>query len=266
MALNFGSLNLRTVDKKKLGIIALAIFAGLIAMILTNTYIEQTSMKKAEKMAGSFTGAETQKLFSRIETLERASQELATGQMTLAQNQAAQAQAPATKPPPQSSLGMKTPVGKRAITAMVDRINAVGGMVTPGDRVDVIAHLSIPSTDTTQTKTVTVTLFQNVLVLAMGTNTQTGTTDASANTPTIPVTFALDPQEAGLISFAQEHGHLQLVLRPPQENQSYIVPAATWESLAEYIKAIHGTDEGVKPSEKAEAPVGPRIEVYRGGQ
>lgn len=264
MALDLKNFNIRSVDKKKLGVLALAIFTGLLAMVLTNNYIEQTSLQKAEKLAGGFSSAETQKLLSRVETLENVSQELASRQAALAQAAQAQASKPSAAPVASStSLGVKTPMGKRAITIMVDRINAVGGMISPGDHIDIIVHLTVPDANDPKTsKTLTLTLFQNISVIAVGTSTQGG--EVPQNTAAIPITLALDPQEASLISFAQQHGNLQLVIRPPQETQAYVLPMATWETLSEYVRAVHGADAEINSTETR--TTGPRIEVYRGGQ
>ena len=83
-----------------------------------------------------------------------------------------------------SSLAMATPIGKRAVTISVDSISAVGGMIRPGDYVDVVAMVVVPVT-TTQGKQATqatsVSLFQNVLVLAIGQDISSAPQDASAS-------------------------------------------------------------------------------------
>src|SRR3990167_2172782 len=110
------AIDLRAVDKKKVGIIALAVGAGLVAVVLTNNYIEKSSRERAQALAGGMSDAEKAGLLQRIEGLERASQELITRQNYLAQaaqQQQAAGQQPAPKP--QLQLSVKTPVGKRAI-------------------------------------------------------------------------------------------------------------------------------------------------------
>ncbi len=269
------AIDFKQLDKRKLASFAIAIAVGLIAMVLTNSFIEENSIKKAKMIAGGMSSAETQKLLERLEGLERSNQEMAGRQQSLeqfAQMQMAQAQQP-TQRPTQQSLAVKTPQGKRAITVTVEKLFAVGGMVSPGDYVDIIAHLTIPR-DTTasvplptgQDQIVSMTLFQNVLVLAVGNNTQPGVASTSQDNPNaIPVTFALNPQEAALASFVQQHGSLQLVLRPPLETQAYLLPPSSWDSLSDYVEKTQGFDLGV---EKKGSPVDPQapIEIFRGGQ
>ena len=69
------------------------------------------------------------------------------------------------------------------------------------------------------------------------------------------------------MSFVQQHGKLQLVLRPPLDAQAYILPAANWESLSEYISTqgtnlVTGKKEETKDVAAEEAP---QIEIFRGG-
>ncbi|MBM3246835.1 MAG: Flp pilus assembly protein CpaB, partial [Candidatus Omnitrophica bacterium] len=70
-----------------------------------------------------------------------------------------------------SDLASATPSGKRAVSITVDDVASLGGMIKPGDYVDVIATVPIPA-QTAEGKTVAqaavMPLFQNVLVLAVG--------------------------------------------------------------------------------------------------
>ena len=255
------AIDLRAIDKKKLISIVAAIGLALIAMALTNNYIEENSKKKAQALTGGLTSADVKKLLTRVDALEKTNQDILARQNTLAQSQMT---APQPKPSAQS-LAVKTPVGKRAITVIIDKLFAVGGMISPGDHVDIISHLAIPSDpkDPQKADIITLTLFQDVLVLAVGSNLQPGTGyEAQQNVSSLQVTLALNPQEAGLISFTQQHGSLQLVLRPPLDTNAYILPPATWDSLSEYIMATQGSDSVLKKQEKSKA----QIEIYRGGE
>ena len=72
------------------------------------------------------------------------------------------------------TLAMSTPIGKRAITVSVDSISAVGGMIRPGDYVDVVAMVTVPVTTPEgkqASQAAVVPLFQNTLVLAVGQET-----------------------------------------------------------------------------------------------
>ena len=91
--------------------------------------------------------------------------------------------------------------------------NAVGLWVRPNDHVDVIGSFRDP--DSSQLKTVT--LLQNVVVLATG--------HVNANTTFVPeeekrfqtVTLLALPEEAELLTLAQETGTITLLLRNPED-------------------------------------------------
>lgn len=165
------------------------------------------------------------------------------------------------------SLAMSTPAGKRAISVSVDEISSVSGMIRPGDHVDVIAILrSQKASDDAKQQSQVVPLFQNILVLAVGQEIQAAqgmlrtqaaqARKSSGSSSKSLMTLALSPQEANLIAFAQEQGKIKLILRSPTDTQIESIQPASWETLFQYIKPKHQTeDAGVE---------GPRIEIYRG--
>lgn len=108
------------------------------------------------------------------------------------------------------TLASKTPPGKRAITIGFEATSAVGGMIRPGDHVDVLASFKKPP--------ITLTLFQDILVLAVGTEMvpkQPKKEDAKVQRPSKEtITLALSPQEIQIFNVADEHGKIQLTLRP----------------------------------------------------
>jgi pilus assembly protein CpaB len=101
----------------------------------------------------------------------------------------------------------------RAVTIDVQEKTAVGLWVRPNDHVDVIGNFRDPENQ--QLKTVT--LLQNVVVLATGRIT--------ANTTHVPdeekkfqtVTLLVLPEEAEILTLAQELGTLTLLLRNPDD-------------------------------------------------
>ncbi len=101
----------------------------------------------------------------------------------------------------------------RAVTIDVQEKTAVGLWVRPNDHVDVIGNFRDPENQ--QLKTVT--LLQNVVVLATGRIT--------ANTTYVPdeekkfqtVTLLVLPEEAEILTLAQELGTLTLLLRNPDD-------------------------------------------------
>lgn len=172
-----------------------------------------------------------------------------------------------------SSLSKTTPQGKRAITIPVDQIASVGGMVKPGDSVDVICSISVPtrrksSKKKVEKKEVILSLFQNVLVLAVGTELSADDSSRYATdkkgkkkkpATAKMITLALSPSEANLIAFAEEQGKIQLVLRSPGDVQIEPVGPASWDTILQYL------DEEPPPPEK-EAFVPDRPEKYQSGE
>ncbi|MDP2940604.1 MAG: Flp pilus assembly protein CpaB [Candidatus Omnitrophota bacterium] len=176
-----------------------------------------------------------------------------------------------------STLSMMTPPGKRAITISIEPLMAVGGMVRPGDYVDVLANFPLPQeVGGKQTvQLVTVTLFQNVLILAVGTQIRGPTSRGAKQDTTVSpeqntITVALSPQEAELISFAQEQGKLRLILRPPLDTQTQALPPATAEALWQHILSTQGLQMQMSTEESQPVSVEKKpsssVEVYRGGK
>lgn len=96
----------------------------------------------------------------------------------------------------------------RAMAIKVDAVTAVGGFVTPGDRVDILL------TQGHDTELRTVTILQNIRVLGVDqdSNQQTDTTNV-AKTVTVEVTA---PQSQAL-ALGQKAGSLSLTLRAPDK-------------------------------------------------
>ncbi len=109
--------------------------------------------------------------------------------------------------------------GMRALTIHADPSSSFGGLLRPGDRVDVLLTAERPGSETR----VTVPLQQNVLVLAVGADT--GGPDrvsseggrASTSNRGIEVTVAVTIEQAAMLTHARESGSLQLVLRNPDD-------------------------------------------------
>lgn len=172
------------------------------------------------------------------------------------------------------SLAMATPVGKRAISIMVDNIASLAGMMRPGNYVDVIGMIAVPMQTPDGKNTsqiVTVPLFQNVLVLAVGQELGSGPAPSSGRyakegekregSPII--TLALSPQEANLIAFVQEQGKIRFIMRSPADSQVQNISPASWDALLQYI----APKVSVKNiSEQEESGPAKKVEIYRGLQ
>lgn len=275
MAIDFNK-----IDKKKFIVLGVALAAGIIAVVLTNTYINKTIQEGSASK-------EVQSIASKVQSLEEANFQLRRAQEALVnqmqqkiaeleqrQPQSLQSAQQAPAAPRRQSLAIKTPSGKRAITVNVVTLAAVGGLLNPGDFVDVLVHLAVPADPAApaaeqKTAKTTVTLFQNIQILAIGANVDDPADfEGQQKTTTLAITFAVDPQQAELMTFAEAHGKLQLVLRSPGEKTAYKLPSGNWETFTEYLKATQGVaiepPVSLKKTESKEKPA-PEIRVYRGG-
>jgi len=151
------------------------------------------------------------------------------------------------------------PAGKRAMSVSFSEVLSAGGLIAPGDYVDVIAVFN----KTTLGKDQSMILLQDVLVLAVAQTTSVdnlprqgaptgsqGQAQTSLPLPTrsgqpgvpIPqptpvsvpsapaatrtVTLAVDPEAAERLALAEDYGRLRYVVRPGTErNQSAVLPA-----------------------------------------
>jgi pilus assembly protein CpaB len=165
----------------------------------------------------------------------------------------------------ETSLATKIPRGKRAISIPVDNISAVGGMIRPGDHVDVMGLVPIPVATPdgkTATQMTTMPLFQDVLVLAVGqeySSVSAKEEKKSEKSSAAPlITLALSPQETSLIAFVQEQGKIRLVLRSPEDTQVQPAVPASWDVLFKTVMP-----QAFQQPEEDSA--GQRtVEIYRG--
>lgn len=276
-------------NKKQVFLIAFAVIAGIAATALTSNYVTTSIEQKTQELHDQYERQQKQ-VVSQIQqrseqqvgalkeeiarvrqeqqqAMQQAAEAMRTQQIA-AQQAAQQALRTAKSRRSGTMLTNKTPPGKRAVTVMIDSLNAVGGLLNAGDFVDVIAHLNMP--DDEKKKTVTAMLFQDLEVLAINTNLDDpGAYDDQQNATTLKVTFAVDPQEAGLLAFANKNGRLELALRGPNENDKQIVKASTWKTLADYVLENQGSELDVPDSEpdvSSEPSEKPYIQIFRGGK
>jgi len=165
------------------------------------------------------------------------------------------------------TLSEITPQGKRAVTVSVDNISSLAGLLKPGDFVDVFALITPPAgtkwPEAEKTAPSLVPLFQGVEILAVG-----GEVSPSQVSPTAKreaqktlstaegiVTLALNPQEAILLSFVQEHGKIRLALRSSEDVKVESIKPADWDTLFQYLYPSKVSELGGKQ---------PGVEIYRG--
>jgi len=102
----------------------------------------------------------------------------------------------------------------KAMAVRVTQESIVGGLVTPGARVDVLA------TERQQNgKTMTTVILQYVLVVAVNDTTRRPDTDTSFKNATT-VTLAVTQKEGMILQMAKERGTLSLMLRAPDDTRT----------------------------------------------
>jgi len=275
-------------NKTQIIVIIMAVAAGIVASALVGGYVtskvnEETTKlavqyEKAQKQKDQQFGAQMAELNQKLSVVEQNARKAAQDAAQAAAQRVSQAAPPpAPAPKKKPSLALRTPAGKRAVTVMITSLEAVGGLLNPGDFVDVIAHLNVPSGKKAIKESVTAMIFQNLQVLAINTNLEEpGAYEFQQKENALKVTFAVEPREAGLLAFAEMNGKLELALRSPNEKEHQMLPTATWTSLAEYVLENNGADiqaseptKEVEESPKVEQRADeaqPYIEIYRGGR
>ena len=119
-------------------------------------------------------------------------------------------------PPREADLSAMVEPKGRAVTVDVQERNAVGLWVRPNDHVDVVGSFRDPQTQ--QLKSVT--LLQNVVVLATGRVNASTTRVPDEDRRYASVTLLVLPEEAEILTLAQETGTLTLLLRNPEDLDS----------------------------------------------
>lgn len=290
-------------DKKKISLIA-AVVMGIAAILLINKYLQQVDQKQAQapgkevsrvviaiKRISPGTAVERNMIELKsipvdfiqpgaLNSLESALGKRVAIDISVGEQILQSKFADSMPRGPGSTLAMKTPFGKRATTLSIDELSAVGGMVRPGDYVDVLGSFPFPQMvgDKVEMQVVSVMLFQNILVLAVGnelerelsSNTARGSQSSPRQT-SATITLAFSPQEAELITFAQEQGKLRLILRSPLDTAVQAVPIASWDTLLQYILSQQGVGGSqmytTQPGEQMPEPRAEEkpVEIYRGG-
>jgi Flp pilus assembly protein CpaB len=280
-------------NKKQFATILLAVGLGLVAAMLMSKVVSDKVDQQTKIIAKEYQGrsaALVKEMDATKQELKKLSQEhAALAKRVAEQPKVIQQQAPTVaKPAVQAAaFSLRTPPGKRAITISIESLYAVGGLVNPGDFVDILAHLDLPGTETDPKKKkesgdrLTTVLFQNIQVLAVGTNF-----DPEGDLPpyevqqtakTLNVTLAVSPEEAGLLTFAEARGKLQLSLRSPAETEDKVLQqVASWQHLSDFVMENQGTElevpevkKEVQKEEKKEEPKEEptsTIQIFRGGR
>ncbi|GAC1576389.1 MAG: hypothetical protein NVS3B7_09260 [Candidatus Elarobacter sp.] len=152
--------------------------------------------------------------------------------------------------PQNVALAVVLKPGMRAVSIGIDRVKAVGGLIQPGDRVDVIAVPPRIGDETPQARTI----LRGATVLASGTqmesvaqaNAQPSQQDAQNLTT---VTLAVTPAQADVLATADVNATLRLALRSPRE-------AVGSEKVAPFVLPVKPADRRAAAS-YAQPPLQP---------
>jgi pilus assembly protein CpaB len=127
--------------------------------------------------------------------------------------------------------------GMRAVTIRADVTSAFGGLLRPGDRVDVL--YSTEATREDQATASTIPLLQNVLCLAVGADTGNAVGEAGGKTKLgtpsqITITLAATVEQTQVLTYGTGHGRLSLTLRNPDDiSVLHGLPETTMSDIVE---------------------------------
>ena len=152
-------------------------------------------------------------------------------------------------------LSYVVPPGQRAVSVQVSEVTSAGGLILPGDFVDIIGIFDVtfygteegnPTSQQEIENYVAVTVLQNVQVLAVAqevaealpTEGESGGTTGETSQPVLPkpadanpeatnVTLAVTPEDAEKLALAEEMGALRLSLRAVGDAEQPTVPPVT---------------------------------------
>jgi len=153
-------------------------------------------------------------------------------------------------------LSSLTPFGKRAVSVIAENINEVSSLIKPGDNIDLIAVLSLPTGEEGKkvTQQTIIPAFQNVLILAVGKETEAGASVPKGEKEKVnQITVALGPTEANIMTFLQDQGKIRISLRSAQDSQVETAQPVTWESVLQYLPSLKPKEEQIET-----------IDIYRG--
>jgi pilus assembly protein CpaB len=153
------------------------------------------------------------------------------------------------------SLSFVIPEGRRAFSISADEVMNAGGLVLPGDYIDIVVLYDVQFRGTDGVETVesyvVQHLMQNIEVLAVaqvivdvvespngegsGSTNSSGASDtqrvrnseAKANHEAVTVTLALTPEEAQRLYLAEANGKVRLAVRPYGDNETLPVDYQT---------------------------------------
>ena len=126
-------------------------------------------------------------------------------------------------------LSYTIPEGMRAVSIPVDNVSSINNLISPGNRVDIIATLDLANKDNSAKLSTTFVLLQNIQVLAVGNITNS---NSAANAQYQTITFAVDPNDILKLINADLNGKVELALRHPLDDQNVTTTPQTPDSFS----------------------------------
>jgi pilus assembly protein CpaB len=117
------------------------------------------------------------------------------------------------------------PKGMRLKTISVDAEKSAGGLLRPGDRVDVQLFVRKDQRTGIETATSKIIL-QNIRVFAVDQTVQRSADGADERTIAKTVSLMLTPEQASKLTFAEQVGEVSLIPRNPDDDE-----IATWDEV-----------------------------------
>lgn len=157
--------------------------------------------------------------------------------------------------PNTSELAETLSPGKRALTVPVDQISSISGLLSPGDRIDMLLTLDNGKGEQT------FPLMKDVLVIATGVDTGAEQPVVNRRTQNLrprgfnTVTIVVEPEQAAKIVHAREVGSITVVLRAEDD------PSDGWPDRVT-LASLLGTPEVVRKPRK----ITPKVQIILGGQ
>ena len=237
--------------KRQIIMLAAAVMIGLVAVAFMSNYVKTSVNMRTEQLAQDFkvkSDAEKEamkeefsKMYGKMDAQMKQALEEVKKSMP---REEVKKEEP--KLPPVTPLSTKMPPNKRAVTIAIDSLSAVGGLVNPGEFVDVIVDLKIPNPQKPagETDSVTSVVFQNIQVLAVDSKTQVAANQKELEerfkSKLVQETLAVSAEEASLLTFAQANGKVTLSLRSMNEKDTTKAEVANWDSLSEFVEKNQG--------------------------
>lgn len=143
------------------------------------------------------------------------------------------------------SLSYVVPAGKRALAVNFSEVQGAGGLVLPGDYVDILVVYDVTFAQNKADAFLIQTLLQNIEVLAIsqtvvdvvpeatpsGSGQRVRNSEAKADPAAKSVTLAVTPEQAQRLYLAEQNGLLRLSVRPYGDGQELPIQYMTENDL-----------------------------------